>query len=276
MAAVWTWKDLNQSQPSKMLEVPLSLIQQTLTHNNWIYLVKEEQVDDILELKDYLIASFNQIDNSFRVISWNDELALFDPASKDGQQNKFRKMRTLQKYESIANWSICSFDGKQVKIDIFMVSQKDQEKSEKVHLTYLLGVPHVMVVTESTSKIFKNGDSLVSLRRPDVYQQVCIERSCILQDLELREQIQNLLKAKGICIKEYLLCQDNSKVEKRRLDKDPDFFTKQFHSRCDGRQTLIILKGHDDQILGGYTDIPWTNSGSVGKSTVDRNSFIFI
>lgn len=60
------------------------------------------------------------------------------------------------------------------------------------------------------------------------------------------------------------------------LKKDHiDEYVREFHDACDGKKTLVIVKGLQGQLFGGYTDIPWTNSGSTSKVHLGQ-SFIFV
>lgn len=53
-------------------------------------------------------------------------------------------------------------------------------------------------------------------------------------------------------------------------------FVTDFHTFCDGHGTLVVIVGEDNQIFGGYTEIMWTNAGSVPKKSENSNSFIFM
>ena len=48
---------------------------------------------------------------------------------------------------------------------------------------------------------------------------------------------------------------------------------KVFHSLCDNKGPLLVLiKTRKDILCGGFSSIPWKNSGAY---TVDKNCFIF-
>ena len=54
-----------------------------------------------------------------------------------------------------------------------------------------------------------------------------------------------------------------------------DGFTAQsFHLRCDGRpHTICVIKDDQNNVFGGYTDVPWTSSGGSWKHS--DVSFLF-
>jgi len=47
-----------------------------------------------------------------------------------------------------------------------------------------------------------------------------------------------------------------------------------WHSKCDNQgDTLTIVKTTNDEVFGGYTNIPWTSTDGNGKN--NHASFVF-
>ena len=51
------------------------------------------------------------------------------------------------------------------------------------------------------------------------------------------------------------------------------FSTEEFHKRCDHRGPTITIMKSKHYLFGGFTDIPWTNSGGCIQG--NGNSFLF-
>ena len=83
-AAVWTWRQLRESQQPKP-EVPLSLIQEQISLSNWL----NRRNDEVLaNLTDYHTYAFEDMDNTTRKVSHYDHACESSDSDVEKKQQK--------------------------------------------------------------------------------------------------------------------------------------------------------------------------------------------
>ncbi len=71
------------------------------------------------------------------------------------------------------------------------------------------------------------------------------------------------------------LCEFNKEQRWKLLYRasEDGFGAGQFHAKCDGNlNNLVVIKSHNENIFGGYTNQAWNQSGTCGQ---DAGAFIF-
>ena len=107
----------------------------------------------------------------------------------------------------------------------------------------------------SNSKAIQKGHILLRTTDPDIVDIKQTGLSKILQTEKLRGQFKKLLTSKNLKIKKYLYCCDAAEGQ------DDATAIAEFHRKCDGpRKTIVLIERVNGIVLGGYTDIPWTEA----------------
>ena len=100
-------------------------------------------------------------------------------------------------------------------------------------------------------------------------------KSLFLQLFSLDSLIIGDNEEKNKILKTWINPNENLSIKSKllyRLTRDGNSF-KVFHEKCDNQgPTLILIKGKDERVIGGYTPLSWDSNS---RSKCDSDSFLF-
>jgi len=233
--------------------------------DGWIY-NNLQQKFTLKNINQFPALAFNK-DNTFTIIEkFRSKEAI---AVGRGAPKKFDDIEKRTQ----GTWRIdINPDNKRLILNFTDENQGNSSNSEKgsVVLQYATKESNILTCIKTHSyRILK--DFKIVKQTDEAFLEIKALSQCqIYKGTKERAELAKLLP-EGFRMRDYLYA---SRVE-AGSQKSAQDYVREFHDKCDGHSTLILAKSEEGKIFGAFTDISWTNSGSIPKKNLGR-SFIFV
>ena len=157
----------------------------------------------------------------------------------------------------------------------------EDENSEKIKLVIPLPINSCKTIEFTLQKLKKTDQEILEEYKSvvSIYKdkfQIKDLNSRIIMDTEQKEILKSLLsyydKFKAKLLYSFYITYTDEDIANNLKKKKIPYSVKDFHTKCDNINSILVVCKSGDQIFGGYTPLQFKSNDSYG---IDKNSFIF-